>query len=89
MTMPTFNFHSHRKYSLELLYLSGKATITKCHRLSDLNYSNLSSRSLESWESKIKVLACLVLTEACLPALQVAALLLWPCMEFFAGYVHS
>ena len=73
MTMPTFNFHSHRKYSLELLYLSGKAIITKCHRLSDLNNKNVSSQSLESWESKIKVLACLVLLEACLPGFQMAA----------------
>lgn len=47
--MPTFNFHSHRKYSLELLYLSGKATITKCHRLSDVNYRN--SSSLTVWKA--------------------------------------
>lgn len=73
MTMPTFNFHSHRKYSLELLYLSGNAIITKCHRLSDLNNKNVSSHSLESLESKIKVLPCLVLPEACLPGFQMAA----------------
>ena len=64
------------------IYWTSRAALTKQHRLTGLYNRNLFPQASGGWESKIKVLACLVSLEALLLGLQMTAFILCPHMSF-------